>query len=238
MSARTLILLSCSRDKLCGGSRFDNTTRRLSSRTSLTNYSELLSRKREQIFDLLKGKTDRLYNEDQGGGYRDERGVNQALTHDPYELAYMPAYERYDGRFFTAMRKVSPQFWSKLPKEVEILFVSGLYGLLFWDEPIQNYDCHLNDYIEGRARRQTLGDLWRKLSLTAVLCDFMNADRKRGRPFTHVFDMLSEETYQNVFDWELVCSKGGVKVQHRIFRPLTGTDTLPYMAEILATQLS
>ena len=50
--------------------------------------------------------------------------------------------------------------------------------------------------------------------------------------------MLSEETYQNVFDWELVCSKGGVKVHHRIFCPLSGTDTLPYMAEILATQLS
>jgi cytoplasmic iron level regulating protein YaaA (DUF328/UPF0246 family) len=145
MSARTLILLSCSRDKRCGGARFDGSIRRLSTRTSLPNYSELFSRKREQIFDLLKGKTGRLYNEDQGGGYRDERGVNQALTHDPDELAYMRAYERYDGRFFTAMRKLKPNFWNEIPKQIEILFVSGLYGLLYWDESIQNYDCHLND---------------------------------------------------------------------------------------------
>jgi hypothetical protein len=147
---------------------------------------------------------------------------------------YLPAHKRYSGRFFSELERVAPTFWSELPKHPnEILFVSGLYGLLYWDELIQEYDSHLNDYrISDRVQ---IGELWKPV-LTHALTDFLNAQARAGHPVRHIYDLLSEETYQKVFDWEEV-SKQGVSLHHRIFQGVAGADILPWVARILGTQL-
>ncbi len=128
-------------------------------------------------------------------------------------------------------------FWDNLRQHpVEILFVSGLYGLLFWEELIQEYDCHLGDYVEGSEPRQTVVKLWTPL-LTNVLCDFIEAKKKGGAPVHDVFDMLSDEIYQKAFDWRRISGKG-VRVHHRCFHPpVSRTDGIPLIAQVLATHL-
>jgi hypothetical protein len=185
------------------------------------------------------------------GGFRDLRRANRGLQRGPDfgdadfgKKIYLPAYRRYSGRFFAELDKLNRDlkrdFWSELPRDrIEILFVSGLYGLLYWDEAIQEYDCHLSDSVErkGQERMQTVAGLW-KPRLTDILCEFIGTEKRHGRPVSHVFDLLSEELYQRVFDWERICSKAGVQVHHRVFRPIAGSDTLPFIAQVLGTQLS
>jgi hypothetical protein len=138
-----------------------------------------------------------------------------------------------------------PGFWSELRGHpIEILFVSGLYGLLYWDELIQEYDCHLGDDIEGEVQKSNLAGLWQSV-LTDTLCEFIKTRRVNGSPVRNVFDMLSEELYQDMFAWGDICNKAGVRVHHRVFRPatgintfpLTGADELPLIAQTLATSL-
>ncbi len=219
------------------------------SRETLPNLRRWLLNGRREVFDLLHGENGRLHNDDQMGGFRDLRGGNRSLKLGPDfgepdcgEEVYRPAYLRYSGRFFSELEKLnidlSRDFWNELPRDrVEVLFVSGLYGLLYWDDAIQEYDCHLSDSIEGQEQMRTVAELWKPL-LTDVLCEFINTEKRHGRPIGHVFDLLSEELYQGLFDWERVCSKARVQVHHRVFRRITGSDALPFIAQVLATQLT
>ncbi|HEV2486227.1 MAG TPA: peroxide stress protein YaaA [Terracidiphilus sp.] len=176
--------------------------------------------------------------------FRDLRGGNRSLTSGPdvggadlEKHVFLPAHRRYNGRFFVELDTLAPGFWNELNQQpVELLFVSGLYGLLLWDEVIQDYDCHLGDYVVGKEPKQTIAGIWRRI-LTDVLCEFIKTERAHDRPVRHVFNLLSEELYQEVFDWERICSVPGVRVHHREFRPLAGTDALPFIARMLATQL-
>jgi hypothetical protein len=199
---------------------------------------------RKKIYDVLKGKSGRLRNDDQKGGYRHQALPNRSLllgpdlgAADSQAPVYMAARQRYAGRFFAEVEGANPYFWERLREgPVEILFVSGLYGLLLFDEPIQDYDCHLNDYIEGADPKQRVRDLWYPV-LTYVLIDFVRAARRNGQAVGHIFDLLSEESYQSVFDWQRIDSLLGVHVHHRVFSPVTGGDALPYSAQILAESL-
>jgi hypothetical protein len=200
---------------------------------------------RAEIFELLKGKHERLHNVDQGGGYGDERRANRELVFGPDlggethgQPIYLPAYKRYSGRFFTHLESVSPHFWqeSQFPK-VEILLLSGLYGLLFWDELIQSYDCHLNDYVKRPSGRKPIIEVWSKV-LTEALCELVQtraADPELGR-FHFVYDLLSESGYQDAIDWKRF-AQCGVEIRHRLFQGLAGPDALPYCAQILASHL-
>ncbi len=237
MSGRTLILLSCSRDKSHGGVPFDDVARRFSSVPGLG--SKFLCT-RNEIFDLLHGVPERLYDEDQKGGFRNERGANQALRlgpdfggQDHGKAAYQPAYERYNGRFFKALNNAAPNLWNEVPNhsDIEILFVSGLYGLVYWNEVIQEYDCHFNDHRE--SDRTQVADIWRP-ALTLALSDFLYARAKAGDPVRYIYDLLSEKVYQDVFDWGKL---QGVSLHHRIFQGVAGPDILPWVARILANRL-
>src|ERR1039458_5728501 len=184
MQERTIILLSCSRDKRQGGVCYDETARRLASSSALPQQWKALVAERKRISVLLRGIQGRLYNDDQAGGFRDLRGVNRSLVSgldvggtDYGKQLYWPAHKRYCGRFFVELDAIAPGFWSELNRHpIEILFVSGLYGLLLWDEVIQEYDCHLGDYVKGKEPKQTVARLWRPL-LTDVLCEFIKTER-------------------------------------------------------------
>jgi hypothetical protein len=241
MSGRTLILLSCSRDKRHGGDHFDGTARRLPSASTLPNLAMDVLKTRNQIYELLHGVRSRLYDEDQKGGFRDERVSNRVLRLGPDfggddigVPIYLPAYKRYSGRFFAELERVAPLFWDEITvRPIDILFVSGLYGLLYWNELIQEYDCHLKDYRE--FDRKAISSLWKPV-LSPALADLLKARAQAGHPIDCVYDLLSEEAYQHVFDWEIVSSQGA-SVHHRIFQGLAGPDILPFVARILADHL-
>jgi hypothetical protein len=182
-----------------------------------------------------------LYNEDQKGGFRDERKCNKGLLpgpdfggNDPAKAIYIPAWKRYAGRFFSKLEEESPEFWSLIAnKPVEILFLSGLYGLLLWDELIQDYDCHFADYTKGRKRNSVEG-IW-KDALSDSLCELVRSYRERDGEVV-VFDLLSELKYQELITWEKVAA-AGAGIYHRIFRNFAGPDILPKLATVLAREL-
>ena len=168
MQERSLILLSCSRDKRPDGERFDHSARRMASRAHIPHRWVEFIGGRSRIFNLLKGVNGRLRNIDQAGGFCDERRSNKNLLPGPdfggtafEQPIFLPAYQRYCGRFFTELTCVKREFWEELTSHpaVDILFVSGLYGLVFWNDEIQEYDCHFGDCLEGREHKRTVADL-------------------------------------------------------------------------------
>jgi hypothetical protein len=237
--ARSLILLSCSHAKRGGGRLFDPAYRQIFS--LLGNQRDALVKTRKQLLRLLRGEKARLYDEDQKGGFRDLRTCNRELFEGADfngsaldQEIYLPAHARYTGRFFEQLTRESPGFWDKLRgSNVEIVFVSGLYGLLLWDELIQDYDCHMSDYTRDDKERH-VWELWQETS-TAVLADLI-AQAKRSAPIAVIYDLLSEEEYQRAFDWKRL-EKRGVEIRHAIFRESYGPDILADLATLLATQL-
>jgi hypothetical protein len=227
----SLLLLSCSHDKRADGQPFDTRCRRITNWLPQSGADFVKGRNR--ILRHLK-KPPGLYNADQAGGSRPERLCNQRLCPGP-EFGgealegdrYLPAYRRYSGRFFTKLNTEAPDFWDSVAQSpVEIVFVSGLYGLVLWDEITQEYDCHVRDYVRDDPE-QTVSTLWGDV-LTRSLCELVEKATIR-----HVYDLLSEEAYQKLLDLEKV---QGAKIYHRIFRDNAGPDILQDLATIVAKE--
>jgi len=237
--AYTLILLSCSHAKHSGGRLFDPLSRRIIE--FLSDQHNTLVNRRIKLLKLLRGETGRLYNEDQKGGFRDLRSCNRQLVEGPDfngsipdRQIYLPAYERYCGRFFEQLTRESPDFWRDVrDKPIEIIFVSGLYGLVLWDELIQNYDCHLADRARN-GKERPVWELWRD-TLTSALIDLIR-NRKTSKRFVVIYDLLSEEEYQRAFRWDQL-QRLDVEIRHRVFRQSHGPDILTDLATLVAKRL-
>jgi Peroxide stress protein YaaA len=132
------------------------------------------------------------------------------------------------------LAEVSPAFWSDFPSQpVEILFVSALYGLLFWDELIQDYNCHFAERTRN-GKERTVSEIW-KHTLTSSLSKLIKELCSSGAGGT-VYDLLSEEEYQHAFrggDLE----KLGVDALHRVVRNSHGPDVPPDLATLVGRQL-
>jgi hypothetical protein len=231
-----LLLLSCSHDKRAGGSGYVASK---SVAQFLPKNRSALMKVRDKIRRLLCGEPPRLYGGERGGGWRDERPCNRCIEFgrdfggpESTNKIYLPAHDRYSGRFFAQLKHARDNFWHDLARfPVEIVFVSGLYGLVLWDELIQEYDCHITDYTPGN-REQTVAALWcnTRNVLSDCLSEFIAARRIRC-----VYDLLSEEAYQNLFAWGQL---QGARVYHRVLRDKAGPDILKDLATIVATQLT
>lgn len=240
MQNRTLILLSCSRGKTSGGGPYDHNSQSRQIESSLPKTGGALFQTRRQILWLLAGGAPRLKNDDQSAGFRDQHPVNKRLIagrdfaqNNFNRSAYMPAFQRYNGRFFSKLQEADRDFWTRLDRHsMEILFVSGLYGLLLWDEPIQDYDCHLADYTANDSRT-SVSDIWRP-TLTGALCDFV---RNADPPFSVIYDLLSDSLYQGTIDWERV-SGCDVKIRHRIFKGISDAEILSALADTFLQHLA
>jgi cytoplasmic iron level regulating protein YaaA (DUF328/UPF0246 family) len=252
MEDRALILLSCSRDKRDAGSSWPQNAPTLIDGSVLPTQAQEIARVRKWIYHRLKGEEPLVYNSDHKGGLCHERWGNYKLKLGPdfqgHDAggAYREAHDRYKGRFFTALDRElqgeTGSFWNRIRNRelpLEILFVSGLYGLLLWDEPIQEYDCHFADYCLG-SDPKTIKEIWGDV-LTDVLVEFINRSGRsaRGGKITRVYDLLSDSYYQSVFSWNRVSGINlvGSRVYHRIFADDAGADVLPKIATLLVRYL-
>ena len=247
MDDRALILLSNSRDKRDDGMPWPEKAQKIIDHNSLPSEATKLVAGRRWIFARLKGENPWLYN--QRGGLCHERWGNSKLRlgpdfdgNDRHGL-YREAHDRYKGRFFTALDhelggETKVRFWDRIRTQelpIEVVFVSALYGLLLWNEPVQDYDCHFADYIREDSR--TVAEKWGAV-LTDALVEFISRSSQgsRGGKITRVYDLLSDSSYQSVFDWERLAGTGS-RIYHRIFKADAGPDSLSKIATILVRHL-
>jgi len=134
---------------------------------------------------------------------------------------YMPALKRYDGRFYKTFKDSVgdvDQCVRRLSNASKnhLLIVSGLYGLLTPTEPIQKYSCDVTDEPE-------INRIWRDGSLlTKLVISYIHESG-----ITRIFDLMADETYRHLIDWESVDHESYGTVFYARCHNQTGADMLP-----------
>jgi Peroxide stress protein YaaA len=172
-------------------------------------------------------------------GNRAGRPENRALVLGPdfggaiNEPKYLPAYWRYSGRTYQASRDDWTTF-SNFPESLRpsILIMSGLYGLIPFDEYIQNYDCHITD--TDLQTGQPVLKYWGS-TLTDILLSHCDRLESEGMKVGPIIDLLSEKSYQEAIDWQRVYSQQSVL--HRVFQKKSDREALVNMGIFLRTLL-
>ena len=184
-----LFLTNCSLTKAVGGTAEYDDSQAITSTLPDPLAARFLER-RASIFQLVKNSkdfdwqgtpvSDLEFNRELASG-RDLGGRHAA--------AYLPAIDRYEGRFFQALGTVGKR--KLVESGHHALFLSGLYGLLRPTEPIQLYSCPLAPQI---------AELWRKSDLlTDVLCKYIS---RFG--IARIIDLTAIDAYRQLIDWEQV----------------------------------
>jgi len=144
---KTVIILPCSDRKMSGGRLISDSP----------SFVDLIDDDQAQQLSLLKSK------------------VTEALgiTLKPDEL--LPAYHRYTGNIYT---QIPLSAWEKLENtdNVDVLIVSAMYGIVLWNEPIQEYDAEMAKSIYPGRRLNTW---WKQNGLGDILVkalDTLNAE--------------------------------------------------------------
>ena len=145
-----------------------------------------LLERRASVFRLVKNATDF----DWQGTSVSELEFNQELSSGKdlggrHDAVYMPALDRYEGRFFQALGTAGKR--RLMESGHYTLFLSGLYGLLRPTEPIQLYSCPLAPQIAERWREGAL--------LTDVLCEYIH---RFG--IARIIDLTAIDAYRQLIE--------------------------------------
>lgn len=192
---------------------------------------------RAQIMGLLQ--SGRIDGTEYKEGNRAGRPENRALILGPdfggaiNEPKYLPAFWRYSGRTYQASKDEWENFIQFPDKNrPSILILSGLYGLIPFDEYIQNYDCHITD--TDTVSGQRILDYW-GVTITDTLLSHCDRIEVGGGKVGPIIDLLSERSYQNAIDWTRVRHR--CSVLHRVFENKSDRDALVNVGIFLRTLL-
>ena len=181
-----------------------------------------LLNRRASVFQLVKSDPDLQWQ----GTPVSELVYNRELASGPdlggrHAATYLPALDRYEGRFFQALGVQGKQRLMK--SEHHTLFLSGLYGLLRPTEPVQLYSCPLEPQV---------AELWREENLlTDVLCDYI---RRFG--IARIIDLTAIDAYRQLIDWERIAATK-TDVLHCFDEMAAGDPALTSFGKCLATEL-
>ena len=190
-SSMVLFLMNCSLTKVIGGGTGYDENQAITSVLSNSLGDRLLER-RTSIFQLVKNATDF----DWQGTPVSELEFNRELSSGRdlggrHSATYLPAIDRYEGRFFHALGTAGKQ--RLMQSEHHTLFLSGLYGLLRPTEPIQLYSCPLASQVAEQWREDTL--------LTDVMCEYI-----RRFQIARIIDLTAIDAYRQLIDWEKIAA--------------------------------
>jgi len=142
-----LILIPCSRSKNPGGKK-SISGRKITDQLNEMNSQELY-RLCQQVaisfnIDLKNGK-------------------------NPDSELLKPAFKRYSGNLY---KQIPHSAWIELDKrdDIDLVIVSALYGLIYWDEPIINYNVAMSNTIKPRRK---LYNWWKQNRLENILATFL-----------------------------------------------------------------
>jgi len=216
-----LFLTICSLTKADGGEPEYNEQESITSSLS-SGLSDKFLKRREQARQLVKRATEL----DWQGVPLSELEFNQHLTQGQdfgghHTAAYLPALDRYEGRFFQTLGTDGKNKLSE--SKHHTLFLSGLYGLLRLLEPIQLYSCPVKPQI---------AELWLENDLlTEVLCEYI-----RKYQIARVFDLTALAAYRNLIDWNKV-AETGTDILHCFDTMAAGDYALVFFGKLLKAEL-
>ena len=135
---------------------------------------------------------------------------------------YMPALERYRGRFYQELDPGESGVLGESPHRW--LIVSTLYGLLTPKEPIQMYSCHTLDDagITGIWTQDGL--------LTSLLLEYV-----RVSGVELIVDLMADISYHHLFNWEKVSRN--VRVLRAFGAQNVGPGLLPALGFLVRDRL-
>jgi cytoplasmic iron level regulating protein YaaA (DUF328/UPF0246 family) len=220
-----LILISCSGKKKTETEEF----KAQNFINSISENKEKFLEKRKEIKKLIQ--TYKVEDRELREGNRGVIGENIELIDGPdfagniEEKRYLPAYKRYKGRFFIQLNE---EDWEKAKeKGYHILIISGLYGLISFEDSIQDYNCHLTDVITGGTGDQgTLVDYWID-TLTDGLKEYI-----KNNNIDMIIDLISEESYQHSIKWEEIEEDKELRILHRVFEKEAGPGSSFFLTNL------
>ncbi len=220
-SSMVLFLTNCSLTKAAGGSAEYDESQAITSALPETLGDRLLKR-RAGIFQLVKNAPDFHWQ----GTPVSELEFNRELSSGSdlggrHSAAYMPALDRYEGRFFRALGTAGKR--RIMESEHHTLFLSGLYGLLRPTEPIQLYSCPLAPQVAEHWRRGNL--------LTDVLCEYIQRFQ-----IARIIDLTAIDAYRQLIDWEKI-AETKTDVLHCFDVMAAGDYALTFFGKCLADEL-
>jgi len=191
MKSALLYLIACSNTKIAGGAPRYGSERCIARVLADSSQCYLMGTRRIILNHIRQGGSTRQgkelrelpYNSDLRDS-RDFRGEEQGL--------FLPAHSRYVGRLYS---EISEGAWEN--RKHLVLIVSGLYGLLLPDEPIQLYSLDLRD-------SRITNDVWED-GLSLLLEEYV-----KGNRINVIVDCIGEKSYRSVFDWDHIRNIGDV----------------------------
>ena len=220
-SSMVLFLTNCSLTKVAGGSAEYDESQAITSALPETLGDRLL-KLRADVFQLVKNAPDFHWQ----GTPVSELEFNRELSSGSdlggrHSAAYMPALDRYEGRFFRALGTAGKR--RIMESEHHTLFLSGLYGLLRPTEPIQLYSCPLAPQVAEHWRRGNL--------LTDVLCEYIQRFQ-----IARIIDLTAIDAYRQLIDWERI-AETKTDVLHCFDVMAAGDYALTFFGKCFADEL-
>jgi len=183
MSQSIILLVSCSNHKLQGGTEYYDSMNTVRSSLGKEDKSYLLESRKAAIDHIRRGGFTRHGKRIIDLPYNADLRVSEDFGGNEKGL-FLPAYKRYTGRLY---KEIPDDSWKTRTQDVLIL--SGLYGLLTPEEPIQRYSLHLAD-------SRIISDIWEN-GLTILLAEYV-----RKNNLATIVDCLGENLYRNLIDWK------------------------------------
>lgn len=140
---------------------------------------------------------------------------------NPAEL--LPAFQRFRGNMY---RAIPDEAWAQRIPGVEVVIVSGLYGLVASRDPVPAYHVSMAEPLERLGK---LNRWWRDHGLPVLLHDYLEAVRP-----AQAYDILSLEYREAVEGF--ASGLRGIKVHQIDFRGL-GRGSQPRRGKLVANLL-
>jgi len=184
-SSKILYIITCSNHKQKGGSaKYDKSNSLIDLLDNRTG-SYLIELRKLVLAYIKDGSFSRA------GRKLIDLPYNRGLIEGPdfggkLKGTYLEARKRYIGRLY---REVSEETW--VNHKHHVLILSGLYGLLSPEEPIQLYSLHTKD-------NQTIFEIWEN-DLTKILQKYIERFS-----ISSVVDLTAENLYRKLINWNLI----------------------------------
>ncbi|MCK4232926.1 peroxide stress protein YaaA, partial [candidate division WOR-3 bacterium] len=162
---KVLILIPCCRSKQSGGITEYNSS------SSILNY--LTSSARKQLLSLRR----ELFE------YFSFPLGQDVESPDDSTITYIEAYRRYTGKIY---RQICAGSWQRLReiRNLDLVIISALFGLLRYDELIRYYNVNMNDKVGDQAVKAW----WRENDLYKILKYYINTNN-----ISEVHNVLSND---------------------------------------------